>query len=112
MPTDIANKSAIITSIIDGGIKIPKVPDAAIVPVARDLSYFLSNITGNANSVIITTDAPIIPVVAAIIVPIIVTDKAKPPGTDLNKICSAYISLLQHQIFLTCTHKNKHRNCN
>ena len=46
VPTDIANKSAIITNIIDGGIKIPKVPDAAIVPVARDLSYFLSNITG------------------------------------------------------------------
>ena len=35
MPTDIANKSAIITNIIDGGIKIPKVPDAAIVPVAK-----------------------------------------------------------------------------
>ena len=76
VPTEIANKSAIITNIIEGGIKIPKVPEAAIVPVDNDLSYFLSNITGNAKSVIITTEAPIIPVVAAIIVPIIVTDNA------------------------------------
>ena len=54
------------------------------------MSYFLSSITGKAKRVIITTDAPIIPVVAAIIVPIIVTDKASPPGTVLNKICNAY----------------------
>ena len=38
VPTLIANKSAIITNIIDGGIKIPRVPEAAIVPVAKDLS--------------------------------------------------------------------------
>ena len=38
VPTDIARRSAIITSIIEGGIKIPSVPEAAIVPVDRDLS--------------------------------------------------------------------------
>ena len=36
VPTDIASKSAIIINIIDGGIKILNVPDAAIVPVERD----------------------------------------------------------------------------
>ena len=30
------------------------------------------------------------PVVAAIIVPIIVTDSANPPGTALKRICKAY----------------------
>ena len=67
-----------------------KVPEAAIVPVAKEGSYFLSNITGSANNVIITTEAPIIPVVAAIIVPIIVTERARPPGTFFNKTCKQY----------------------
>ena len=76
-----------MTSMIDGGIKIPKVPEAAIVPVASEGLYLRSNITGKASKVIITTDAPIIPVVAAIMVPIIVTDKANPPGTLRSNTC-------------------------
>ena len=33
-PSEIANWSDMITSIIDGGIRMPSVPEAAIVPVA------------------------------------------------------------------------------
>ena len=86
-PTEIDSKSPIITNMIDGGINIPKVPAEAIVPTARWVSYFLSNIDGRAIIVSITTEAPTIPVVAAIIVPIIVTDIAKPPGIRLSKTC-------------------------
>ena len=42
---------------------------------------------GSASSVIITTEAPMMPVVAAMIVPITVTDSASPPGTRRSRIC-------------------------
>ena len=34
VPTEIDNRSAMITSMMLGGIRIPSVPDAAMVPVA------------------------------------------------------------------------------
>ena len=35
LPTEIAIRSAIIISIMLGGIRIPRVPDAAITPVDK-----------------------------------------------------------------------------
>ena len=45
--------------------------------------------TGSAISVSITTEAPTMPVVAAMMVPSKVTAIASPPGTRRNKTCSA-----------------------
>ena len=42
---------------------------------------------GSASMESMTTEAPIMPVVAAMIVPMIATPSAKPPGTRLNSIC-------------------------
>ena len=42
---------------------------------------------GSASSVIITTEAPMMPVVAAMIVPITVTERARPPGTRRSMTC-------------------------
>ena len=36
VPTGIDIRSAMMTSMIDGGMRMPSVPDAAIVPVASD----------------------------------------------------------------------------
>ena len=85
LPTDTCIISAIIINIILGGIKIPNVPEAAITPVASAGLYFCFNIVGNAKAVIIVTDAPIIPVIAARTVPMTVTAIAKPPLTFLSK---------------------------
>ena len=43
--------------------------------------------TGNASRVIITTEAPMMPVVAAMMVPMMVTDSAKPPGVRRSRTC-------------------------
>ena len=85
LPTEIAIKSAIIISIILGGISIPSVPEAAITPVASAWLYPCRIIVGNARAVIIVTEAPIIPVIAANIVPITVTANASAPGTLRNR---------------------------
>ena len=37
--------------------------------------------------VIMTTEAPMIPVIAAMMTPIAVTDSARPPGTLYNRTC-------------------------
>jgi hypothetical protein len=42
---------------------------------------------GSASRVIITTEAPMMPVVAAMIVPISVTDRARPPGIRRSMTC-------------------------
>ena len=85
-PTETDNKSPMITSIMEGGIKMPSVPAEAIVPVASSLAYPRSIIDGSAIIVSMTTEAPTIPVVAAMIVPIKVTDMARPPGIRLVTI--------------------------
>ena len=36
LPTEIVSRSPMITSMMDGGMRIPSVPDAAMVPVASD----------------------------------------------------------------------------
>ena len=70
-----------MTSMIEGGIRIPSVPEAAMVPVASFGLYPACSMVGRARSVIMTTDAPMMPVAAAKIVPIKVTASAKPPRT-------------------------------
>ncbi len=75
-PTDAsgtARRSAIRTSIMEGGIRIPRVPVAHAVPTAKPLSYLFSIITGRDNMPRSTTDAPMIPVVAANRTPITMT---------------------------------------
>ncbi len=46
--------------------------------------------TGSASSVIITTDAPMMPVVAAMMVPMSVTESASPPGTRRVNTCRQF----------------------
>jgi hypothetical protein len=87
VPTGTTRRSPINTSIMLGGIKMPRVPEAAMVPVASAGEYLRWSITGKASSVSITTVAPTIPVVAAMIVPISVTESARPPGTRRNNTC-------------------------
>ena len=73
-----------MTSMMLGGIRMPSVPEAAIVPVASSVLYLRSIITGSAIRLIITTEAPMIPVVAARMVPMTVTASASPPGVRRN----------------------------
>ena len=47
----------------------------------------MPSMEASASRVIITTEAPMLPVVAARIVPITVTDSARPPGTLRSRIC-------------------------
>ena len=76
-----------ITSMMLGGIRMPSVPDAAIVPVASSMLYLRCSMTGSAIRLIITTEAPMMPVVAARMVPITVTASASPPGVRRSRIC-------------------------
>ena len=73
--------SAKIIRTIDGGIICPNVPEAAMVPVARDGEYLLRNITGKEIRPIATTVAPTMPVVAANKAPTKTTEIPSPPGT-------------------------------
>ena len=75
------------TSMMLGGMRMPSVPDAAIVPVASSMLYLRWIITGSAIRLIITTDAPMIPVVAARMVPMTVTARASPPGVRRSSTC-------------------------
>ena len=90
VPTGRPIKSPMITSMMLGGIKIPSVPAEAIVPTAKDLLYPLESITGKAMSVSIMTDAPTMPVVAAMIVPSKVTAIARPPGIFASINCKMW----------------------
>ncbi len=76
-----------MTSMIEDGIRIPSVPAEAIVPTASSLLKPRSIIAGKAMSVSITTEAPTMPVVAAMMVPISVTDIASPTGTRRMSTC-------------------------
>jgi hypothetical protein len=69
---------------MEGGMRIPRQPDAATVPNAKDLLYFCFSIIGKDITPNNTTDAPIIPVEAARIIPIKATVMAKPPLTLPN----------------------------
>ena len=76
-----------MTSMILGGIKIPNVPDPQTTPTASGLLYPCFNMVGTDNSPSNTTDAPIIPVAAASMIPIRATVTASPPRTFPNKSC-------------------------
>ena len=69
---------------MEGGIRIPSVPAEQIVPAANRMEYFCLSITGKAIRPSITTEAPTIPVLAAMTMPTMVTDKANPPGRCPN----------------------------
>ena len=66
--TGTSRTGPITTSMIDGGIKIPSVPPAVIVPAARRTSYPDRFMVFAAIIPRIVTDAPTIPVAAAKIV--------------------------------------------
>ena len=66
--TGTSKTGPITTSIMDGGIKIPKVPPAVIVPAARRTSYLARVIVFAAIIPNIVTDAPTMPVAAAKII--------------------------------------------
>ncbi len=90
-PTDRAIWSAIITSMMDGGMRMPSVPEADTTPAARDGLYFCSIMDGNDKTPSNTTDAPMMPDDAARMMPIMVTVMAKPPRTVPNRRCIADI---------------------
>ena len=90
-PTDKLSWSAIITSMILGGIRIPRVPEAQTVPTAKGLAYPCLSMAGRDKSPRSTTDAPIIPVAAASRMPMRVTLMASPPLTLPNRSCMANI---------------------
>ena len=91
-PTDSAIWSAIITNMIEGGIRMPNVPDAATTPEANVGAYFCSIMEGSDNTPSSTTDAPMMPVDAARMMPIMVTVIASPPRVLPNSRCIAVIS--------------------
>ena len=68
---------------------MPSVPAEQIVPAASRMEYFCFSMTGKAISPSMTTEAPMIPVLAAITTPTIVTDRASPPGRCANRRSSA-----------------------
>jgi len=57
------------TSIMLGGIRIPSVPEAATVPVARLLEYPWLSMAGRDKKPNSTTEAPMMPVDAARMIP-------------------------------------------
>ncbi len=69
-----------ITSMIEGGIRIPRFQMRAYRSDRQFGPGTLFHHGGRAIRVSSTTDAPTIPVVAAMTVPINVTDMASPPG--------------------------------
>ena len=93
VPTERPSRSAMMTSMMLGGISIPSVPEAAMVPVASSRLYSRSTMTGSAIRLIITTEAPMMPVVAARIVPMTVTASASPPGVRRSTTWRQYSRL-------------------
>ena len=81
LPTETAIRSAMMMSMMLGGIRIPRVPEAAITPHESAGLYFCFSMVGSARAVIMVTDAPMIPVIAARMVPMMVTPSARAPGT-------------------------------
>ena len=65
-------------------MRMPSVPAAQIVPQASAWSYFALSMWGRASTLISVTDAPMMPVIAAMIVPMTVTESARPPGTRFS----------------------------
>ena len=84
-PTDTPAWSAIMTSMMLGGIRMLRTPPAATVPQAMRLSYPWSSMTGTAISVMLTTLAPMMPVQAASMAHITITARAMPPFTGPNR---------------------------
>ncbi len=70
---------------------MPRVPAEHTVPVASDRAYPWLSITGKPMSPSNTTDAPIIPVLAASKIPMNTTQIAKPPRIRPNICCIAVI---------------------
>ena len=67
------------TSMMLGGIRIPRVPDATMLPAARGLSYPRDNIGSRAIRVRMVTEAAMTPRQAARIVPNTIVTTASPP---------------------------------
>ena len=74
-----------IIKTIEGGIIVPREPDAQIVPIARFWLYPKRNICGRAINPNSTTSPPIIPDIAAMITAIIDVTIAIPPRTLDNQ---------------------------
>ena len=78
-------------STMDGGMIWPRVPDAAMVPVASDGEYLCRIIAGSEIRPMATTVAPTMPVVAASSAPTNMTEMPRPPGTG-PKSCAIVTS--------------------
>ena len=58
---------------------MPSVPEAAMVPTASSGLYFSRSMMGNARVLSMTTEAPTMPVLAAMMMPRMATEMARPP---------------------------------
>ena len=76
--------SAISTSMMLGGIRMPSVPTAHTVPTPSVLAYWFFSMTGRPSRASSTTEAPMMPVDAASSTPIRVTVTARPPRMRPN----------------------------
>ena len=85
LPTETESRSAMMMSMMLGGIRMPSVPEAAMTPQDIAGLYFCLSMVGSASAVIIVTDAPMIPVMAARMVPMMVTPRASAPGTRFSR---------------------------
>ena len=66
---------------------MPRVPEPAMVPSARCFEYPCFSIAGRDSRPRRTTDAPMMPVDAARMMPMAVTVTARPPRTFPNRLC-------------------------
>jgi hypothetical protein len=66
--------------ITEGGIRMPSVPPAQIVPIASSGLYLRFSMEGRASMPMAATAAPTMPVMAAMIVQMAMVPTARPPG--------------------------------
>jgi len=78
-PTEISAIGPYMTSMMLGGMRMPRVPPAATAPAESDLSYPLATIGAMAMIPIVVTEAAMTPVQAANTVATTITVMASPP---------------------------------
>ena len=84
-PTETSAYAPIVTSMMEGGIRIPREPPAHTIPAESRWSYPHLSRIGMESIPIVTTDAPTMPVVAAKMVETTITAKPRPPFRGPNR---------------------------
>ena len=74
-------------SMIAGGAITPRVPAAAIAPLAISGRYLWASIVGIAAMAIVATEAPMTPAMGASSMPMTITEMHMLPGTRASRRC-------------------------